>query len=57
MPPEPNVSYPSSTDVSVLPAAGRRAGTGLHTVVRVVAAAWAIAVYAVYWFGYLPGAR
>lgn len=57
MPLEPNVSYPSSTDVPVLSAAGRRAGAGLHTVVRIAAAAWAIVVYAAYWIGYLPGAR
>ncbi len=57
MPLEPNVSYRSSTDVSVLSATGRRASAGLHTVVRLAAATWAVVVYAAYWLGYLPGVR
>jgi len=57
MPLGPNVSFPSSTEMSVLPAASRRAGAGLHVAVRLAAAGWAILVYAVYWLGYLPHGR
>ena len=57
MPLEPNVSFRSSTEVSVLPVASRRASAGLRVAVRVAAGAWAILVYAVYWLGYLPRGR
>lgn len=57
MPLGPNVSFPSSTEMSALPVASRRAGAGLRVAVRLAAAAWAILVYAVYWLGYLPRGR
>ena len=55
MPPGPNVSFPSSIDVSaraaVAPEDGVRA-SGL----RLALGAWAGIIYLIYWLGYL-GAR
>lgn len=50
---EPNVSYPSSTEL----AAPTMSATNVRVrgLVRLVAAAWALAVYVAYWLGYLPG--
>lgn len=58
MPLEPNVSYPSSTDVPAFSSTvTRTTEVRGRAVVRLATAAWALAVYVIYWLGYLPGAR